>query len=218
MGLFGFQAERALSMNKNKKKFPHAKMFAKTLNREFGLAKSQQIIQKTNDRYAQLFTERKLYPQRALQQHLDGNIIPGIALYQALLADKDTLADADKVIDIVFQDWGITSRRRMEQIGKLPFYYGLLRRVAKRIMRKNFPEQGWDIQWLEVSDEEIAFNMHRCFYLDVLTEYGVPQLTPYYCQIDDLIYADHSPRVIWARTKTLGRGDDCCDFRFVNTK
>lgn len=61
-------------------------------------------------------------------------------------------------------------------------------------------------------DERNGIGMHSCFYLNVLTAYGAPELTPVYCQMDDLLYGALSPSVRWRRTKTLGRGDDCCDF------
>jgi hypothetical protein len=85
-------------------------------------------------------------------------------------------------------------------------------------MRSSFPPQGWDTEWVEVSSQAVAFNLHRCFYVDVLTEYGAAELTPFYCRLDDLIYEDVSPHVRWDRTKTLGRGDDCCDFRFTRVR
>jgi hypothetical protein len=56
--------------------------------------------------------------------------------------------------------------------------------------------------------------MKSCFYLDVLENYGLPELTVLYCWLDDLIYEGVSPYVRWARKQTLGRGDACCDFRF----
>jgi len=74
--------------------------------------------------------------------------------------------------------------------------------------------QGWDIELVENSQCSFAFNVHRCFYLDVLTAYGAPELTALYCRLDDLLYATWSPSIRWERTKTLGRGDDCCDFRY----
>ena len=59
-----------------------------------------------------------------------------------------------------------------------------------------------------------AFNVFRCFYLDVLTAYGAPELTPLYCKLDDLTYEMLPPSITWERTGALGRGDDCCDFRW----
>jgi hypothetical protein len=106
----------------------------------------------------------------------------------------------------------------MARLGRLPFFYGLLRALIRPVMRRSFPASGWETEWVEVSGQALAFNMRSCFYLDVLEGYGAPELTKYYCAMDDLIYDGVSPHVRWARTRTLGRGDECCDFRFERVR
>jgi hypothetical protein len=162
--------------------------------------------------------EKEPPAHRALRQHLEENILPGVALYRALLADEDTRDRAEQLIEGAFRAWAESGRRSMARLGRLPFFYGLLRVLIRPVMRLNFPAPGWETEWVEVSGQALAFNMKRCFYLDVLEGYGVPELTRYYCAMDDLIYEGVSPHVRWARTKTLGRGDECCDFRFERAR
>jgi len=95
----------------------------------------------------------------------------------------------------------------------LPLPFAIFRQIL-RISLLAYPVQGWDIELIEESKTSFAFNVHRCFYLDVLTAYGAPELTALYCRLDDLAYAAMSPSIKWERTKTLGRGDECCDFRW----
>jgi hypothetical protein len=54
----------------------------------------------------------------------------------------------------------------------------------------------------------------RCFCLSVLSSYGAEELTALYCQTDDPLYEVLPPAITWQRTRTLGRGDECCDFRW----
>ena len=53
----------------------------------------------------------------------------------------------------------------------------------------------------------------RCFY--VLSSYGAEELTALYCQTDDLPYEALPPTITWQRTGPLGRGDECCAFRWT---
>ena len=81
-------------------------------------------------------------------------------------------------------------------------------------MRRAFPRQGWDAEIIEDSEQSFAINMRSCFYLDVLTAYGAPELTPVFCRMDGLLYEGLPEAIAWERTQTLGEGGDCCDFRW----
>jgi hypothetical protein len=197
---------------------PLAETFTRALGRELDKDKAHQIVSKAGERYNDLYAERKRYDNRALRQHLEGNILPGIALYQTLLDDPDTQQRSMDLVRAAFGEWAIANRRPMERLGRLPIFYGLMRAVIKVVMRLNFPAEGWETEWVETSGDEISFNMTRCFYLDVLDSYGVPELTAQYCRMDDLVYEDVSPHVKWDRKHTLGRGEECCNFRFERAR
>mgnify|MGYP002674773735 FL=1 len=57
-----------------------------------------------------------------------------------------------------------------------------------------------------------AIDMIKCPYHDACVHYGCPELCPCFCDSDDITYNDLHPDLLWRRTKTLGRGNDCCDF------
>jgi len=46
-----------------------------------------------------------------------------------------------------------------------------------------------------------------------LQENGCPELCPLFCDVDDVTYGGLH-KLGFSRTKTLGCGGDCCDFRF----
>ena len=85
-------------------------------------------------------------------------------------------------------------------------------------MHRNFPPDGWDVEWLEVSRRRIAFNIRRCFYLDTLSRWEAPELTPLYCDCDDVVFSALPPRLRWQRTQTLARGGALCDFCFERVR
>ena len=57
-----------------------------------------------------------------------------------------------------------------------------------------------------------AIDMIKCPYHDACVHYGCPELCPCFCDSDDITYNDLHPDLLWRRTRTLGRGNDCCDF------
>jgi hypothetical protein len=95
----------------------------------------------------------------------------------------------------------------------MPDPFAALRFLNRWALKYRYPPEGWRFEWVEDSDQCIAYDARECFYLNVLTFYGAPELTAHLCAIDDLLYGDLRG-ISWERTKTLGRGDDRCDFRF----
>jgi len=108
-------------------------------------------------------------------------------------------------------------REVLHAFSLLPPSFDRFRFIVRQAMRVLYPPAGWETEWVEDSPRRIAFNMRRCFYLDVLPHYGVPELPPLYCRLDDLVYAELPPYIRFERGKTLGRGDACCDFAYVQS-
>lgn len=54
--------------------------------------------------------------------------------------------------------------------------------------------------------------MVRCPHHDAYIRYNCPELCHCFCDSNDITYDGLHPQLVWLRTKTLGRGDDCCDF------
>ena len=55
-------------------------------------------------------------------------------------------------------------------------------------------------------------DMTRCPYHDMCGQYNYPELCTCFCDSDDIAYESLHPKIVWQRTGTLGRGDECCDF------
>jgi hypothetical protein len=201
-------------MTRSLVELPMAGAFENALSNELDGARAGEIVLKAGERYNDLYAERKRYDNRALAKHLEESILPGIALYQTLLDNPDTQQRSMDLVEAAFGEWAASRRKALEPLARRSIFYWQMRFTTKPVTRRSYPEEGWEIEWLEVSGEQIAYNINRCFYLEVLLEYGVPELTAQYCRVDDLIYEGLSPHAIWDRKRTLGRGDDCCDFRF----
>jgi hypothetical protein len=81
-----------------------------------------------------------------------------------------------------------------------------------------YPKEGWRIEFPDLGADVVALDGHGFFYLDVLTQYGLSELTAHFCTLDDLLYEGVSPYIGWERTQTIGRGGKYCDFRYYRVK
>jgi hypothetical protein len=194
---------------------PNLKTWQRALIEKHGEVQGAILAARAQARYEVLYNERPHFTHPALRWHLEQNILPGLALYQVLREENNerdaALAETGSLLAI-----GLTSRvlnNLMKMRKYLPLPFAIFRQIL-RVSLLAYPQQGWDIEQVEDSERSFAFNIHRCFYLDVLTAYGAPELTAVFCQLDDLAYAALPPSIRWERTKTLGRGDSCCDFRW----
>ena len=166
-------------------------------------------------RYDDLYSHRLRFAQPALRQHYEEGILPSLALYQTLRETGEeqeaALAEMDRIIAAQLEQSG---RRRLVQIlGRMPDPFAALRFLNRWALKYRYPPEGWRFEWVEDSDQCVAYDARECFYWNVLTACGAPELTAHLCAVDDLLYGDLRG-ISWERTKTLGRGDDRCDFRF----
>ncbi len=194
---------------------PNLHAWRRALIAKHGEVQGAILAARVEARYKVLYNERPHFRHPALRWHLEQNLLPGLALYQVLSKesnDRDAALSETGSLLAIGSTWkAFNTLVKMRKYLPLPF--AIFRKIV-RVSLLAFPQQGWDIDQIEQSKTSFAFTVHRCFYLDVLTAYGAPELTAMFCRLDDLAYAVLSPSIRWERTKTLGRGDDCCDFRW----
>ena len=197
------------------RRMPYLDIGQQVLAETRGEVKAALLAARVQTRYDELYAHRLRFHHPALRQHLEEGVLPVLALYQTLREENDdqeaTLAEIDRILVVSVEQSG---RRKLVQfIGRLPDPFAALRIGNRWAMKRIYPPEGWRFEWVEDSDQCIAYDARECFYVNVLTAYGTPELTAHLCVADDLLFGD-LPGVSWERTKTLGRGDDRCDFRF----
>ena len=180
-----------------------------------GEVKAALLAARVQARYDELHAHRLRFHHPALRRHLEEGVLPGLALYQTLREENEdqeaVLAEIDRILAMAVERSG--RRKLVQAIGRLPDPFAILRIANRWAMKRVYPPEGWRFEWVEDSDQCIAYDAHECFYLNMLTAYGAPELLAHLCAVDDLLFGD-LPGISWERTKTLGRGDDRCDFRF----
>jgi len=193
------------------KEIPMSKRFFPALLSIVGDETYKQVIA----RYRDLYSNHDLPSNSNLQRHLIEGILPGLAFYQVLRERGESQESALAMIDQTFEKLFSDKLAKMKKLGSLRFVYPFLRLYIKPAMRQ-YPSEGWRIDWIQNDKKAIRFNMKSCFYYDTLSRYGAPELTASFCQVDDLTYGNMSPYVKWQRSKTIGRGETYCDFCFLH--
>ena len=208
-GVAGFIAGKRVAISR---RMPNLATWQRELAKQHGEVEAAMLAARVQARYNELYAGRPRFAHHALRDHLEKNILPGLALYQILRAESDDQEAMLTQVETLFKTFVVPTRNLILLLARLPNPFAVFRVAARQTLRKSYPPQGWEMQMVEDSDQCVAFDVFRCFYLDVLTAYGAPELTPLYCKLDDLIYESLPPTIGWERTKTLGRGDDRCDF------
>ncbi len=188
-------------------------LWQRLLARRLGTVEAALLAARVQTRYETLHAQRPRFGNLALRLHLDHNLLPGLALYQVL---RETQPDAQSALgiwdELVGAREGSPARWGLRLIEHWPGAFRVFRLVARNLMIYGFPRDGWSYKWVEDSDRRLAFDIDRCFYLTVLTDYGAPELTEHFCRLDDLAAEALPPSIRWDRTTSLGRGGARCDF------
>ena len=149
----------------------------------------------------------------AFSSHTRNNIFPVAALYRSLLAEGLSREEAVDTADKAFEFKVTPAAEGIRSLLRFPGLYRLMPTIWKKAVGKLFgPDAGFEMTFYPTGGDRVRFDMTVCPYLEACRQLGCPELTPVFCHTDDICYGNMHPRLIWARTKTLARGGDCCDF------
>jgi hypothetical protein len=163
----------------------------------------------------ELLLKSSICNDRMLNKHLVYSILPAVAFYRVLEVNT---YNKDTILNIISASIFAADRNlagTFQKLGKLPFFFSLFRIMCRSSLKYVYGKTGWDMRWIVNNSREIKWNCHSCFYDKELKKCGVPDLTRIFCQSDDLVYGN-IPGIEWKRGKTIGNGDEICDFGFSN--
>jgi hypothetical protein len=205
-----------LAQSKQKQSImPHLEIWRSELECRYGTVRAGFLAAQIQAQYETLWAQRPRFAQEMLNWHLRQGILPGLALYRVLRTQYETEAEALGEAERFFEPAYRGSAAIFPLFKRLPGNFELFRVVCREVMARQYPPAGWETVYVEDSSECLAFDIReRCLYRDVLTALQAPELTPVFCKMDDLVYAQLAPEINFIRTKTMGRGDECCNFRF----
>ena len=184
--------------------------FRETVKRDF--AGRAQVLNEAFDGRLQLLRQENADASKEKQRHLERQILPGIAAYETLqtvLPKEQALQTVHGYVEQHAQNF----RRTLTKLLRLPGLYRLVPGIFASMTKKHFGQSaGFAAKEYQTSGGVWRIDMTRCPYHDECVRCGCPELCHCFCDSDDITYDGLHPKLIWQRTMTLGRGDDCCDF------
>ena len=198
---------------------PTYRIWLREWTRLHGEMQARVFLSRIQAKYSELYARSRRYSPRVLQKlHFEKNILPAVAAYKIMLMDGQSPETALESLDI-FLEATIAGQKRMYRFwGRFPFFFDVLRWALKPMMRIQYPPAGWQTDFPALGRDAVGLDEHSCFYLQVLNDYGLPELTRHFCRLDDILYEGVSPYIRFERTQTLGRGGTLCDFRYYRVK
>lgn len=143
-------------------------------------------------------------------QTLVQTILPRIALYKSLL--NSGLSQEDTYRRMRSYMLGKVAAEKHASTAKMeliPGFYFLYSHIFLKVVRTT------DL-WESVQEhgrDYFNVTMQKCLWYTACVENGCEELCPLFCNVDDVTYGGLK-KLGFSRTKTLGYGNDCCDFHF----
>ena len=190
-------------------KVKQQKQINEFLNEEFGTAKGAELFGNQEIILNELI-ENIRNKSKNQRRMLVQTILPRIALYKAILkegiSDEMVYKHMQKyMIDIVAKQKHL-STVKME---KVPGFYFLYSNIFLRIVRTS---DLWEsVQKCDKNYFDVT--MKKCLWHTACVENDCEKLCYLFCDVDNVTYGGLN-KIGFSRTKTLGYGEDCCDFHF----
>ena len=149
--------------------------------------------------------------EKGVAMHTDAFIFPAAAIY---LAMKDV--DPDMAYDVMKKIMAERSTKTGQTIAKwckIPGFRKFFLNMWDSISHKMFGEaSGFKNVFYPREKGCFRMDITQCPYNKYLTEQGCPELNILFCENDVHVYGN-LPGLKFSRTKTIGAGDELCDFK-----
>ncbi len=146
---------------------------------------------------------------------LTKTILPRISLYKVL---QDELGEQKKAYDTIEKYMlnivGTKLNKQYSMLEFIPGYFYMFRKIMAGTVKKS---DSWVTEVIKNDSTSVEYNITKCLWYDACVENDCAELCKIFCDVDHVIY-DSMKKVKFIRTGTLGTGNKCCDFCFLNKK
>lgn len=186
--------------------------------REFGQAAGAELYRQSCERLGSMLQGADYRNNKGIKDHILKNMYPMIAYYLTLQDHGYSKEEASGLTRNETQKAAHIQKAKNEAIAKLPFGYRVFKLCIKGVMRRSYPSEGWETEWVKFDREEIHLNFTRCIYQELTTQHGCPELCTVFCMNDPVTFAGYAPKILFERNGTLAEGASCCAFHFIRGK
>ncbi len=175
-------------------------------------AQSDKIISRALEINQQICNENPNQSREVLV-HTKRRIYPAISVYKAILENTGNKERAYRTIEDCFNHDAKKAGRILRMLCKIPFSYKFVPKIMRRIIHKSFGKKA-GFNRIDYPNEKgkCHIDMIECPYFNNCVKYECTELSTVFCNTDDISYGNMHDKLFWGRTKTLARGNDCCDF------
>ena len=186
------------------------KLFKTEIAKRFAPSETEKIWADAENRLFELYASHTDLP-KGVSAHTDSFIFPAAAIY---LAMKE--ADSEIAYDIMKTKMAEKSDKMGQMIAKccrFPGFKKFFLNMWDSMSHKMFGESaGFKNVFYPKEKDCFRMDITQCPYHTYLTEAGCPELNVLFCENDIHSYGN-LPGLKFTRTKTIGTGDELCDFK-----
>ncbi len=185
---------------------------------EFGRDQGAEIYAQACARLSAMLEDADYRNSESIKMHITRVIYPTIAYYLTL---KDNGYSNEEALELTLKETqkaALIQQKRNEGFGRFPFAFALFKLSIKGLMKRMYPNEGWETEWVRHDNEEIHMNFKRCIYLELTEQFASPELCAVFCRNDIITFAGYEPKIRFSRKGTMAEGAACCDFHFTRGK
>lgn len=116
--------------------------------REFGEKDGERLFRLAEQEYQKLLCAADYRNSGAVREHLQKKLFPPMAYYKALCAAGYA---KEAALDCVRKETRKAAQAKQDEmrgLAQMPFAYSIYRMGVKKHMKKNFPDAGWETEWV----------------------------------------------------------------------
>ncbi len=185
-------------------------VFKSEITNRLSQTECEKVWHDAHNRLYKMYKEHIDLP-KGVSAHTDRFIFPAAAIYLAMKeVDKDMAYDVMKKI---MAEKSTKTGQKIAKFCKIPGFKRFFLGMWDSLSHKMFGEtSGFKNVFYPSKKGCFRMDITQCPYNKYLTEQGCPEINVLFCENDVNSYGN-LPGLKFTRTKTIGAGDELCDFK-----